>query len=404
MNESESKKQMMRELGFAEESLRMNNTVLCCTDIPRGYTGELQAAYNPDSGVHYVWHTPDTALGSIARTVVLKGSREEAGEALRRYPLAGWWAEGVPQFVEMTGDGPVHLETREYSAESLYSRNGDPATGEALARKRVVIAGCGSVGSQVAMHLARAGVKRFVLVDADCMELHNLSRTFDRSMLGQFKTKAVAQSLQLISAQIVVDTFESDVQNVETSFYDLLVPGETLIIGCADNRVCDEWLCRLAAQLRLDFMSAGFWPNAAVTENFVYRCGTEDHTYGCLLREAIIEDARAQHAANYVDAGSTARPNAGLGCNVQLGNSISAILALDMLMRGEAGYHAQLLPSLSSQMLLFACTTNPALAGAEVGGWAPRPLWSQCCGLAPEEACACPGHDARPDTPRMTSL
>ena len=38
MNESESKKQMMRELGFTEESLRMNNTVLCCTDIPRGYT------------------------------------------------------------------------------------------------------------------------------------------------------------------------------------------------------------------------------------------------------------------------------------------------------------------------------------------------------------------------------
>lgn len=393
MNEIKSKKQMMLELGFMDESVRMNNKVFCCTDILQGHIGELQAAYNPDSGVHYVWHTPNLMSGS-ACTVVIRNSREEAHSALRSYPLAGWWEDGTLQFIEIVEDEIEQLETQSYSADSLYSRNGDLVIGEALARKRVVIVGCGSVGSQVAVHLARAGVKRFVLIDSDCVELHNLSRTFDCSMLGQFKTKAVARSLKLINPQIEVDTYESDVQNTETSFYDLLVPGETLIIGCADNRVSDEWLCRLAAQLQLDFMSAGFWPNATVTENFVYRAGTADHTYGCLLREAIIEDARAQHAANYVDADSTAKPNAGLGCNVQLGNSISAILALDMLMRYEEEYHPQILPSLSSQMLFFVCTTNPALAGSEVGRWAPRPLWSQCCSLKPKKACSCPGHAA----------
>lgn len=392
MNENMSKKQMMMELGFMEESVRMNNKVFCCTDIPRGYTGALQAAYNLDSGVHYVWHTPNRMIGSNVCTVVLTDSREEAESALSQYPLAGWWEDGALRFVERVEDRTEQLETQCYSEESLYSRNGDLVIGEALARKRVVMVGCGSVGSQVALHLARAGVKRFVLIDSDCVELHNLSRTFDCSMLGQFKTKAVAHSLKRINPLIEVNTYESDVQNVETDFYDLLIPGETLIIGCADNRVSDEWLCRLAAQMQLDFMSAGFWSNAAVTENFVYRSGTKDHTYGCLLREAIMEDARAQHAANYVHADSTAKPNAGLGCNVQLGNSISAILALDMLMRKEEGYHAQILPSLSSQMLLFVCTTNPALVGDEVGQWAPRPLWSQCCWLKPEEACTCPEH------------
>lgn len=396
MNNDE-KRVMLRELGFQDGSVRMNNRVFCCTDVPVGYAGRLQAMFNPDSGVHYVWHAPNDAADGCC-TVEMKATRAEAEDALGTSPLSGWWKDGQPEFIEMNEGEIVPLETVRYDAESLYSRNGDLVVGEALGRKRVVIVGCGSVGSQVAMHLARAGVKRFILIDSDCVELHNLSRTFDCSMLGQFKTKAVARSLRRINPLIEAATYESDVQSVGTGFYEQLVPGETLIIGCADNRSSDEWLCRLAAQEGLDFMSAGFWPNAAVTENFVYRYGTADHTYGCLLREAIIADARAQHAANYVNADSRTKPNAGLGCNVQLGNSISAMLALDMLMRNEAEYHAQILPALGSQMLFFVCTTNPALAGDEVGQWAPRPLWSQCCALRPGGACSCPGHERRTET------
>ena len=393
MNNNE-KRAMLKALGFEDTSVRMNNKVFCCTDIPEGYTGALQAMFNPDSGVHYVYYTPNDAVDGCC-TVNMQATQEAAEAALQASLLAGWWQDGQPAFVELYEGETVRLETERYDAGSLYSRNGDLVVSAALGRKRVVIVGCGSVGSQVAMHLARAGVRRFVLIDSDCVELHNLSRTFDCSMLGQFKTKAVARSLKRINPLIEVETYESNVQNADESFYALLVPGETLIIGCADNRSSDEWLCSLAANEQLDFMSAGFWANAAVTENFVYRAGTQDHTYGCLLSEAITADARAQHAANYIDADSKAKPNAGLGCNVQLGNSISAILALDMLLRGEPQYHAQLLPALGSQLLFFVCTTNPALAGEEVGQWAPRPLWSQCCALTPGEACACPGHAAQ---------
>lgn len=384
---------LMKELGFMEESLRCNNKVFCCSDVPDGYTGLLQAMVNPDSGVHYVWQAADETLGSQTALVPLAESREAAEMLLADHPLAGWWENGQPLFLEQVDGALTTLETERYTPESLYSRNGDLVVGDALQRKHAVIIGCGSVGSQVAAHLARAGVTNFTLVDSDCVELHNLSRTFNRSMLGQFKTKAVARSLRLINPKADIATYECCVQSADASFYDRIVPGETLIIGCADNRASDEWLCSMAATLQVDFMSAGFWPNAAVTENFVYRSGSGDHTYGCLLREAIIADARAQHAANYVNADSTAKPNAGLGCNVQLGNSISALLALDLLLRHEKDYHAQLLPALSSQMLFFVCTTNPALAGDEVRQWAPRPLWSQCCALTPESGCTCRNED-----------
>lgn len=383
---------MMKALGFTEETLRSNNKVFCCDDVPTGMVGSLQALVNPDSGVHYLWHTPDETLNGRVVTVPLAESRQAAEAALDKHPLAGWWEGEQPCFAERVDGVVTLLETERYAPGSLFSRNGTLVTADALGRKRVVIVGCGSVGSQIAVHLARAGVTCFDLVDADCVELHNLSRTFDRSMLGQFKTKAVSRSLHLINPEVQVRTFQTRIETVDASFYEALVPGDTLIIGCADNRSADEYLCNLAADLQLDFLSAGFWSNAAVTENFVYRSGTDDHTYGCVLREAVIEDARAQHTQHYVDADSTAKPNAGLGCNVQMGNSISAQLALDMLLRHEEAYHAQILPALGSQMLLFVCTSNPALAGEEVHRWAPRPLWSQCCPLTPEKDCSCHAH------------
>lgn len=386
MNE---KNEWMKLLGFEEEVLRSNNKVFCCEDVPVGMIGNLQASVNPDSGVHYLWHTPDETLADQTCTVPMTNDLQSAKAALDNHPLAGWWENEQPRFIEMVDGKLTELETERYASQSLFSRNGTLVAGEALQRKMVIIVGCGSVGSQIAVHLTRAGVTRFCLIDSDCVELHNLSRTFDRSMLGQFKTKAVARSLRLINPLVQVSTYECRVENVDASFYEALVPGETLIIGCADNRASDEYLCSLAADLKLDFLSAGFWSNATVTENFVYRSDTEDHTYGCLLREAIIEDARAQHTQNYVNAESTAKPNAGLGCSVQMGNSISAQLALDLLLRHEETYHSQLLPALGSQMLLFVCTNNPALAGDEVRQWAPRPLWSQCCSLKPQDGCTC---------------
>ena len=45
-----------------------------------------------------------------------------------------------------------------------------------MTEKKVVVLGCGSVGSLIAMELARSGVGNFLLVDADTLEYHNLCR------------------------------------------------------------------------------------------------------------------------------------------------------------------------------------------------------------------------------------
>lgn len=376
---------------FGEESqpVRKNNKVFWCDDIPVNHEGFLPARLNPDSGVHYVWYTPEPAMEPFTEEIHL--AVDDCYPPYQRDGIVwGWWEDGKPVFRELVNGETVELESIPYSRESLFSRNGNLVCGNALADKLVIIAGVGSVGSVIAQHLARAGVTHFILCDSDCVELHNLSRTFDRSMLGAFKTKAVAGSLKLINPQVEVTTYQCQVQQVDASFYQLIRPGNTLIIGCGDNRISDEYLCRLASDVGADFLSAGFWNNAAVSENFVYRHGTQDHLYGCLLKESIEIDARIQHNNNYTtNDGKERKVNAGLGVNVQLGNAVSALLALDLLMRKEEDYQPQVLPTLTTQMLLFVGTNNPALAGDEVAQWAHRPLWAQCCPLTPDAACHC---------------
>lgn len=46
----------------------------------------------------------------------------------------------------------------------------------ALSEARVLIAGCGSGGGQVALQLAMAGVRRFALFDSDVLEAENVIR------------------------------------------------------------------------------------------------------------------------------------------------------------------------------------------------------------------------------------
>jgi hypothetical protein len=66
-----------------------------------------------------------------------------------------------------------------------------------LGSKRVAIVGCGGTGSIVADHLARGGVKSFVLVDYAKVDEPDLNRQlpYSRSDIGRLKTEALAKHL-----------------------------------------------------------------------------------------------------------------------------------------------------------------------------------------------------------------
>lgn len=76
-----------------------------------------------------------------------------------------------------------------------------------LANVRIGIVGLGSVGSKVAVSLARSGVRRFLLVDDDYIVPGNMVRhELSWAYTGMHKARAVRDALSLIAAGMQVDT------------------------------------------------------------------------------------------------------------------------------------------------------------------------------------------------------
>lgn len=74
-----------------------------------------------------------------------------------------------------------------------------------LKAAKVAVVGCGSVGSKVAVQLARSGVGHFVLVDGDVLALGNLVRNeLDWRAVGMHKSQALKARLQEVNADCEV--------------------------------------------------------------------------------------------------------------------------------------------------------------------------------------------------------
>ena len=140
--------------------------------------------------------------------------------------------------------------------QSIFSRNKGILESSVMNTKRAVILGCGSVGSLVAMELARAGVGHFLLADPDIMEYHNVCRhQCGIEDVGDLKINALTRKLKNINPKVHIETFEGIVQNLPKAMLDeFCVANETIFIGCADNRAADVYTNRISI-----FYSAFFY-------------------------------------------------------------------------------------------------------------------------------------------------
>ncbi len=118
--------------------------------------------------------------------------------------------------------------SEKYSRQILFGPIGREGQGK-LRRARVVIIGCGALGTAQANALVRAGVGRVRIVDRDFVEESNLQRQllFDEADAAQNLPKAVAaeRHLKAINADVEVEGVVSDIdyRNVEDLVRDFAV-------------------------------------------------------------------------------------------------------------------------------------------------------------------------------------
>jgi adenylyltransferase/sulfurtransferase len=119
-----------------------------------------------------------------------------------------------------------------YSRQMLFAPIGDDGQ-RRLAKSRVVLIGCGALGTVLASTLVRAGVGFLRICDRDDIELNNLQRQvlFDEDDIARGLPKAIAASdkLRRANSAVMIEPIVTDVtcNNVErlTADADLILDG-----------------------------------------------------------------------------------------------------------------------------------------------------------------------------------
>ena len=100
-----------------------------------------------------------------------------------------------------------------------------------LSNKSVGIAGAGGLGSNVAIALARSGIKKFILVDFDRIEKSNLNRQYYFiSQLNHLKVEALKDNIHQIDPAIECKIFSQRLENgsMEEPFANVTPPVENI--------------------------------------------------------------------------------------------------------------------------------------------------------------------------------
>jgi len=116
---------------------------------------------------------------------------------------------------------------------------------ERLANSRIVVIGCGALGTTIANNLVRSGIGNIKIVDRDIVELNNLQRQnlFNENDVGLPKASVAAKELEKINSEINIEHLVVDVtyENIESIIQnmDLVLDGtDNMLIRFLINDAC----------------------------------------------------------------------------------------------------------------------------------------------------------------------
>lgn len=253
--------------------------------------------------------------------------------------------------------------------QSIFSRNKGILETDVMKKKCVVIIGCGSVGSLVAMELARAGVEKYVLCDADTLEYHNVCRhQCGIEDVGDLKVNALKHKILNINPKANVKTFGGIIQNIPKEILDdMCVPLETVFVGCGDNRTADVYANRIAIYYDAAFISIGFWERAYAGEIFYHIPHKNMPCYKCALGSGDLSGRveANHHVYSNQENVESVKFEPGISVDINFITSIGIKLIIDILNSTNEGYIPRLLNNLK-QYTLICNTSDPAIGGEMV--------------------------------------
>lgn len=274
-----------------------------------------------------------------------------------------------------SNDGKLNLETNKgksciiepYSLKmDILSRNTGILESDLMLTKRAIFVGCGSVGSFVALQLAKAGVGHFLLIDEDIFAYHNICRhqcgIYD---VGKYKVDALKERILQINPEADVIVSNCMLQEMRLSCFEDFCNADTIVIGGADNRAGNLYACKLAKEGGAPFVAIGCWHRAFAGEVFyTLPSGMPDYS-DLVYALGGLADKKVEAHKFYVDQDNLDKVSfePGISADIDFVSLVGVKLILDLLNRGNVGYTQRLLPHLSQYTLV--CNTNAPEVGGE---------------------------------------
>ena len=260
----------------------------------------------------------------------------------------------------------TEIKLESYSLKlDVFSRNTGILESDVMLGKRALFIGCGSVGSLVAVELAKAGVGSFFLVDMDIFGYHNICRhqcgIYD---VGRFKTDAVADRIWQINPYADIKKYNCAIQDVDVDDLKAFCTEDTIIIGGADNRDGDHYACQFAMNGGSAFISIGCWERAFAGEIFYCLPGMPD--YSDFLDAIGYESGRVtQNRRFYTTEEELEKVSfePGISADINFVTIIAVKIALDLLNRNSEKFTQRIIPHITQYTLV--CNTNEESIGGE---------------------------------------
>ncbi|MDR1925208.1 MAG: ThiF family adenylyltransferase [Planctomycetaceae bacterium] len=269
----------------------------------------------------------------------------------------------------------VSCKSEPYSLTlDVFSRNTGILETDVMLEKGVLVIGCGSVGSLIALELARAGVGRFLLIDDDILGYHNICRhQCGIADVGKYKTDAVKERILQINPKANVELRHRTIQEVPLPILNNFCNENTIATGCADNREGDLYINNIATEIGMPFMAVGCWERACVGEIFYWLPKTTKHPQGMPNYKDFIETIGGisnrvnQNRRFYTNEEELAKTvfEPGISADINFVTTIAVKLAIDILNQNNPQYEPRLLPHLT-QYTLICNTNNEKIGGDQV--------------------------------------
>lgn len=188
-----------------------------------------------------------------------------------------------------------------------------------LMRSKVLIIGCGALGSVAAAYLAGAGIGRIGIADFDTVEASNLHRQilFTENECGKKKTRNLESHLKALNPDIEVHVYE---EFVRESLLESILPDYDFVIDAADNPQTTYLIDRLCVRTSVPYVTAGIsgWQGQV----FTWKAGATPFS-------ALFPPPEDSEGVLPCSIAGIFGPLAGIVASIQATESIKSILGID---------------------------------------------------------------------------